>query len=240
MNPKRNSPLLSECLSKRQRKRLQRRLSRANAVQPEDTPTKEVLNLSTGLLVNESSVQVHPSDWHRVTARSSSSNPLTGSNGHIELCNAFGLLNHSQHEESFQRPQQPPHSQRALSKGHQSNGHTSRRKLYQNGQASTNESTPITSRSATPDQPHTSSTSTPSHTSLRSGGPKLSTGSTSSKSGKKRSKSTSPPRKPESSVAKQKDRFKNFDPENVDWIQQPPLGSNSAASLVIMDQGRTS
>ena len=56
-------------------------------------------------------------------------------------------------------------------------------------------------RSVTPDS---TARSTPSH---RPG----------SKKSKKRSKSTSPPRKIES-ISKQKDLFKNFDPDNVDWI----------------------
>ena len=76
-----------------------------------------------------------------------------------------------------------------------------------NGHFSTNES----SRSATPET--TTATSTPSHTS------RMKAMASKSNASKKRSKSTSPSRKIISSVAKQKDMFKQIQQKanQVDW-----------------------
>lgn len=78
------------------------------------------------------------------------------------------------------------------------------------------------SRSLTPED-RASTASTPSHhRPCKKNGTKIAFWSTTpSKASKKRSKSNSPPRKVESSVAKQKDMFRKFDPDNLDWIQRP-------------------
>jgi len=171
LNTKRNSPLLAnqvEGLSKRQKKRMQRRLSRANAQQDSTSPVKGQ------------------------------------SQNNIALGNMFELLNnsHDNHKKAFPN--------RALSNNRKSTA------VNVNGHISTTES----SRSATPDTYNaantSTATSTPSHTSRLKVVAK-------SNGNKKRSKSTSPSRKIVSSVAKQKDMFKQIQQkaDRVDWILHP-------------------
>ena len=161
-----------EGLSKRQKKRLQRRLSRANAI----------LNESSNPIVNggeEGVCQLRDSSLY--------------ANGQprLKLNNTFGLLNHSQHHD--------PESE-ALSNKRRLVG------LLNGSNGST--------RSVTPE----SRWSTPSHKAVR-GRPS----SSSLKKSKKRSKSTSPARclknESKSLMSKRKDLIKNFDPDNVNWIQ---------------------
>ena len=158
-----------EGLSKRQKKRLQRRLSRANAI----------LHEASDPLVNGGGVcQLRDSSHSNGQPR-------------LKLNNAFSLLNHSQHHD--------PESE-ALSNKRRLVG------LLNGSNGST--------RSVTPE----SRWSTPSHKAVR-GRPS----SSSLKKSKKRSKSTSPARclknESKSLMSKRKDLIKNFDPDNVNWIQ---------------------
>lgn len=166
-------PPSSEGLSKRQRKRLQRRLSRANAVLHESPPgTDQATEKASGVhMVN---------GFH---------NPDHDTKEDLKLTNTFGILNHSQHGDPYFEALTPLDKRKFILSG--------------GGRGSNASST----RSATPES---TARSTPSH---RAG----------SKKSKKRSKSTSPPRKIES---KQRDLFKNFDPDNVDWIQSGSSISN--------------
>jgi len=181
-----SSRLTNENLTRRQRKKLNRRLSRANTVRHECPDTCQLngvdnvqaqTNQQAEEIVNGvNSVQVNVNE-----------DPSTV----LKLNNMFGLLNHSQHADPDFEALTP----------------LDKRKFMFNGRGGSNGSL---TRSVTPDS---TARSTPSH--RRPGG-----GGGSKKSSKKRSKSTSPPRrKIGESIAKQKDLFKNFDPDNVDWIQ---------------------
>ena len=170
----------------RQKKRLQRRLSRANAVIQESSPAKEMHNESTG------------SDWQQVTRSSGNGDvsPVivpTSSKTDIQLGNMFGLLNNSQHDESMTKPALIVSQSRSNS----SQSNRKRLLLYSNGyQRDSAES----SRSATPDHRASSTTnSTPSHTANAASSKTKPNGNfaisnSASKNAKKRSKSTSPPR----------------------------------------------
>jgi len=165
----------SEGLSERQRKRLQRRLSRANAVLHESpSSSNQVTQKSTVHMVN-------------------GFDNANEDQVNLKLTNTFGILNHSQHQDPYFEALTPLDKRKFILNG---------------GRGSTASST----RSATP-TPEGTARSTPSH---RAG----------SKKSKKRSKSTSPPRKIKSIESKQKDLFKNFDPDNVDWIQTGSSISN--------------
>lgn len=113
-------------LSKRQKKRLQRRLSRAS-----------ITESSNDKLNNISRRSSESSDWKQVTAKSSTTNCHEGPL--IELDNMFGLLNHSQHDDSLDKPAA------ALALNSQI-----RKRLF-NGYL-THESSCTTSRSVTPER----------------------------------------------------------------------------------------
>ena len=196
-----------EGLSKRQKKRLQRRLSR----------TKDAIVIPETIIPDQqikenSRTNSESSDWQTVRRSSSvvnQSSPIiqnavngnvTANGNDIELENMFDLLNHSQHEdESTLAKHRPCLSTIPMTK---------RKVLVSNGNHFISDSSATTSRSVTP-----ISDSSP-YKLAKNVSKKL------GKTSKKRSKSTSPPRKIESSASKQKDMFKHFDPDRVDWIQK--------------------
>ena len=122
----------------------------------------------------------------------------------IEIENMFDLLNHSQHDNDA--------NTKNYNKTSSSIPMTKRKLLLLNGHYSavvTNDSTSTTtsSRSITPISEMSPFKQTGNGSKMKLG--KITT--------KKRSKSTSPPRKIESSVSKM---FRHFDPHQVDWIQK--------------------
>ena len=140
----------------------------------------------------------------------------------IELENMFSLLNHSQHEDVETPPlhSKPyfsssiPNMVMAKSKKIMlTNGGNHHGLLFSDSSATTSRSVTPISENSSPFKVSAVSRhlSKKLATNAAGGGGKLT---------KKRSKSTSPLRKSESTVSKQKDMIKHFDPGRVDWIQR--------------------
>ena len=217
-----------EGLSKKQKKRMLRRLSK----QMDDKIVK-IPELQTIQDHQSSRTNSESSEWQTVRRTSNSGivaglSPDTtpnaaivlvnGDNNHqpkeIELENMFSMLNHSQHEDV----ETPLHSKPYFSSSIPNMVMAkSKKMILANGNHLLfSDSSATTSRSVTP----ISENSSPFKSASRQLSKKIAATAAGGKLTKKRSKSTSPLRKSESTVSKQKDMMKHFDPGRVDWIQR--------------------
>ena len=143
---------------------------------------------------------------------------VNGDNNHqpkeIELENMFSMLNHSQHEDV----ETPLHSKPYFSSSipNMVMAKSKKMMLANGNHLLFSDSSATTSRSVTP----ISENSSPFKSASRQLSKKIAATAAGGKLTKKRSKSTSPLRKSESTVSKQKDMMKHFDPGRVDWIQR--------------------
>ena len=133
----------------------------------------------------------------------------------IELENMFSMLNHSQHEDV----EIPLHSKPYFSSSipNMVMAKSKKMMLTNGNHLLFSDSSATTSRSVTPISENCSPFKVASS---RHFSRKIAATTNGGKLTKKRSKSTSPLRKSESTVTKQKDMMKHFDPGRVDWIQR--------------------